>query len=293
MQVRKERAGTAARGKAEGTRLFEEYRRTRDPHVREQLIRRNAPLARSLAARFLGRGEPIEDLEQVAMLALVEAVDAFEPERGHRFSSYAVPTIVGSLRLYLRDKGWHLKVPRRIREQRVRVVRAAEALSQELGRTPTTVELAAEIGATEEETLLAMEAGNAYEILSLDSPRPASGLPAGQDGESEPAPGSERIGGLDPALEAVEERLALHAALASLDPLGREVLNLHFFQNLSQERVARRLGVSQMQVSRLQRQALDRLRRQLTAVSSTPLPLLSGLARDSVAAAEGAPGLAG
>jgi RNA polymerase sigma-B factor len=244
---------TASRERADEARLFQEYRRTRDPRIRERLIRIHAPLARALAARFLGRGEAIEDLTQVGILALIQAVDAFEPERGLRFYSYAIPTIVGALRHYFRDKGWHLTVPRRLEERRAKVMRAADTLSQELGHPPTIAEIAAHVGATEEETLQAMDAGSAYEILPLDTPLHFQG------DETETASASELVGSLDPRFEAVDQRLAVRSALAALDPPARELLDLRFIQDLTQDEVARRLGISQMQVSRLQRRALNRL----------------------------------
>lgn len=249
---------SSAYREAEEGHLFEEYWRTRDPKLRERLLRAYAPLVRSLAARFVGRGEPLEDLIQVGMLGLMEALKGFEPERGLRFHTYAIPTIVGEIRHYFRDKGWHLTVPRRMQELNRDVIQAREALSQQLGRSPTIAEIATHVGATEEETLQAIDAGKAYEITSLDSLLPVEGE------EAEPVPVIETVGRLDPNLQAVERRLDLEKAMASLDRGGREVLALRFFQNLSQAEVARRLGVSQMQVSRLQRRALDRLKRLLS-----------------------------
>jgi RNA polymerase sigma-B factor len=262
VEVTTEIRSAASLPRAEEERRFTEYRRNRDPRIRDELIGMHAPLARSLAVRFLGRGEPMEDLAQVAMLGLIAAVDGFEPERGLRFQTYAVPTIVGELRHYFRDRGWHLTVPRRLRERRCQADRAVEALSQELGRSPTIAEIAADINATEEETLQGMDAGSAYEILSLDCPLPVQG------DESETVIPAEIVGSDDPHLQAVEERLAVQQALAALDPASREILDLRFLQELSQAQVAQRLGVSQMQVSRLQRRALDRLQHLLVPVEN-------------------------
>lgn len=245
----------------EEERLFLAFRRSRDPGLRDQLIQIHTPLVHALAARFAHRGEPLEDLIQVGMLALIHAIDRFEPERGIRFSSFAVPTIVGEIKRYFRDQGWHLKVPRQLRERQQEVLQATEALSRQLGRLPTVQEIAERIGANAEQVLEAMELEHAGELVSLDSE-------VTTENGSTSLPLSETLGAEDPNLAAVERRIELDQAMAPLDPRSREILDLLYFRQLSQSEVAKRLGISQMQVSRLQRRALDRLKGLLTQAKS-------------------------
>jgi RNA polymerase sigma-B factor len=225
--------------------------------LRDRLIMMYLPLARSVAIRFAHRGESLEDLIQIASLALIHAVDRFEPERGIQFTSFAVPTMVGEIQRHLRDRGWRLKLPQRLQRRRREAIQARESLSQELGRSPTVAEIAGTIGASDEEVLEAMETDGAFEILSLENV-----VFCGPEG-TESLPLCETLGSIDPNLEAAENRLDLETVLASLDGCSRKILELRFYHNLSQDEVARRLGVTQMQVSRLQRRALDRLRQLL------------------------------
>src|SRR5438132_12730303 len=151
-------------------RKFDEYHRTADPRLRDELVTAHLGLAEYLARRFANRGEPLDDLVQVASVGLLKAVDRFDPERGLEFSTYATPTIVGELKRHFRDKGWAVRVPRRIQELHLRLAPAVAALGQQLGRSPTIAEIARHAGASEEEVLEAIEAGNAYRTTSLDAP---------------------------------------------------------------------------------------------------------------------------
>ena len=237
-------------------RLFREYARTKDPRVREQLIAMHQNLVRFLAGKFANRGEPLEDLVQVGAIGLVNAVDRYDAERGNKFSTYATPTIVGEIRRYFRDKAWSLKVPRRLQELNQAANKAVDALSVKLGRSPSISELAKAIGATEEETLEAIELGNAYDTVSLDSRMST-------ESDSAPMTLAEFVGGEDQTLAALQKYGDLTAALDALEERERAIIMLRFFQDLSQAEVAKKLNISQMHVSRLQHRALESLKTQM------------------------------
>ncbi len=235
-------------------RLFAEYRRTRDPAIREQLVEQYAALVRSLARRFAGRGEPLEDLEQVGYLGLIAAIDRFEPELGLEFTTFATPTILGEIKRYFRDKSWAVRVPRRLQETYTKVVRAQEELGQRWGRSPSVAEIAKHLELEPEEVLQALEAGPAHRAVSLDGPAPG-GEEAGERGD--------RIGQEDENLDRIELRQLLGSALQHLTPREQEIMLLRFVEELPQTEVARRLGISQMHVSRLQRAALEQLKKEM------------------------------
>jgi RNA polymerase sigma-B factor len=237
---------------ADAERLFAEYRRTQDPAIREELVVTHENLVRFLAAKFANRGEPLEDLIQVGMIGLINAIDRFEPDRGIKFSTYATPTIVGEIKRYFRDRSWNLKVPRWLQELNLQVTRANERLTGVLGRSPTVLEIAEDVGCTEEQALNAMELGNAYETISLDSRLAVEG--------DAPLTLNDSIGHQDLDLDQIDSYDDLKEALEHLDNRERMILYLRFFQDLSQTEVARRLNISQMHVSRLQHRALKRLK---------------------------------
>jgi RNA polymerase sigma-B factor len=237
---------------ADAERLLAEFAATRDAALRARLIEVHENLVRFIAGKFANRGEPLEDLVQVGTIGLIHAVDRFEPERGIRFSTYATPTIVGEIKRYFRDRAWNLKVPRWLQELNFQVVKANDLLAQRLGRAPTVADIAEYVGCSEEEALNAMELGNAYETVSLDTHLPV-------DGET-PITLGESIGMLDRDLKQVDAFEDVKSAMGRLDPRERTILYLRFFQDLSQTEVARRLNISQMHVSRLQHRALQRLR---------------------------------
>ena len=237
-------------------RLFAEYAKTRDPQVREQLVPQFAALVHSLARRFAGRGEPLEDLEQVGYLGLIAAINRFDPSLGLEFTTFATPTILGEIKRYFRDKSWAVRVPRRLQETYARVVRTQQELSQELGRNPTVPEIASRLELEPDEVLQALEAGPAQRALSLESP---SGQ-GDQEGEL-----GDRLGAEDENLGRIELQNMLAGAMRHLTPREREIMVLRFVEQLPQTEVARRLGISQMHVSRLQRAALAQLKRELPA----------------------------
>ncbi len=233
-------------------RKFRTYAETRDRGLRDDLVTAHMGLAEYLARRFTNRGEPLDDLIQVAALGLLKAVDRFDPERGLEFSTYATPTIVGELKRHFRDKGWAVRVPRRVQELHLRLGGVVSVLSQELGRSPTIGEIAHAAAVSEEEVLEAIEAGHAYRFTSLDAP---------SGNEDEPSLASE-LGAEDQGLIDSEHRVALSPLIAQFPPRERMILHLRFFEGLTQSEIAARLGISQMHVSRLLARALTQLRSQ-------------------------------
>jgi RNA polymerase sigma-B factor len=232
--------------------LFRRHQRDGDLHARRELIERYLPLARSLARRYERRGESFDDLVQVASLGLVKAIDRFDPDREIRFSSYAVPTMLGELRRYFRDSGWALHVPREMQERVLKVNTAMERLSAELGRSPSPQQVADELDLPVEDVLEAIEANAAYEASSLDTPL-ASRDDAGQSI-------AEAFGEEDEQFELVEGRVSIGPALRTLPERERMILHLRFVEDLKQSEIAERIGVSQMHVSRLIRRALEQVR---------------------------------
>jgi RNA polymerase sigma-B factor len=226
---------------------FRDYAATRDPRVRDELIAAHLPLAEHLARRFNHRGEPLDDLIQVASVGLLKAVERFDPGRGLEFSTFAIPTIVGELKRHFRDKGWAVRVPRQVQELYLMVA----SLTRELGRFPTIPEIARRASVSEDDVLEAMEAGRAYRSLSLDSR-----LSGSSDDEGLGA----RLGGDDPALANVEHRATLGPLLAALPPREQFILRLRFYEGKTQSEIARELGISQMHVSRLLARTLSQLR---------------------------------
>jgi RNA polymerase sigma-B factor len=233
--------------------LFAELAATDDAEVREQtrgaLIELHLPLVEHCARRFGNRGEPLEDLVQVGTIGLIKAVDRFDAERGVEFSTYATPTILGEIKRHFRDKGWAIRVPRRLQELRMSISTATADLSQSLGRSPTPREIAERLGLGIEEVLEGLESAHAYATLSLD---------AGEEGEG--ASMLETMGADDFGLEHVEIRESLRPLLESLPPRERKILVLRFFHQKTQSQIAEEIGISQMHVSRLLSQTLSRLR---------------------------------
>jgi RNA polymerase sigma-B factor len=234
-------------------RLFERYTDEHDPVDRDAIVERFLPLARQLAARYQRPEEPFDDVFQVACFGLIKAVDRFDAERGVAFSSYAVPTIMGEIKRHFRDRTWAVRVPRDLQDLALRVDRVTDELTRQIGRAPTVDELALSIDADPEEVLEAMQASSAYRATSLETPRSSSDEDPGDTlGDT--------VGIFDEGFTRAEQRAVLHALLRSLTPREREVVRLRFEEDLTQAAIGERIGVSQMQVSRVLRQALARLR---------------------------------
>ncbi len=239
------------RARARGDAALMARRAAGDPRAREALIERFLPLARSIARRYENSGEPLEDLVQVASLALVKAVDRYDPSRGHAFSSFAVPTIAGELKRHFRDRTWTVRPPRDLQELTIKVERASTELWQRHDRAPTVRELAAELDLHEEQVLEALHARTARGRLSLDARK-------GGD-EDQPSLG-EVIGTVDAGFDRAESRAMLDRLLSTVSPRDREVIRLRFEDDLTQAEIGELLGVSQMQISRIVRQTLAQLR---------------------------------
>ncbi len=220
--------------------------------LREALVEMHLPLVEYLARRFAGRGEPLDDLVQVGTIGLIKAVDRFDTGRGVEFSTYATPTVVGEIKRHFRDKGWTVRVPRRLQELRASLSSATAQLTQDLGRSPTVNELARHLGVGEEEVLEGLESANAYAAVSLEATDDA-------DGQSV----LDTLGEMDEALEGVEYRESLKPLLDSLPERERRILVLRFFGNMTQSQIAAELGISQMHVSRLLARTLSQLRERL------------------------------
>jgi RNA polymerase sigma-B factor len=215
---------------------------------RDELVRLHLPLVDHCARRFLNRGEPFEDLVQVGTIGLIKSIDRFDNERGVAFSTYATPTILGEIKRYFRDKGWAIRVPRRLQELRLAIGGVTGELSQQLGRSPTPREIAEKIGVSVEEVMEGIESANAYSTLSLD---------AGDDGGGSIL---EAIGDVDESLEHIEVRESIKPLLAMLPAREKKILLLRFFHGMTQSQIAEEIGVSQMHVSRLLNRTLEQLR---------------------------------
>lgn len=241
-----------ARGAASEREMWRRLSASRDQAAREHLVELYMPLAKRMAARYAGVSEPYEDLLQVAGLGLVNAVDRFDSSRGTPFAGFAKPTILGELKRYFRDKVWTVRVPRSIHDRMAVVEKATEKLTLDLRRPPSVEELSTEVGISAAEVLEILEAKHNRCPLSLDAP------PIGEDPED--ASGAEWVGRPDGNFDLVDDRLTMESALPSLEEREREVLRLRFVEELPQTEIALRIGCSQMQISRLLRRALDKLR---------------------------------
>jgi RNA polymerase sigma-B factor len=222
---------------------------------RDKIAERCLPLADHIARRFEGRGEPRDDLVQVARVGLVNAVLRFDVEAGSDFVSFAVPTIMGEVRRHFRDNSWSVKVPRRLKELHLRLGGATADLSQRLGRAPTATELAAELGMERDEVVEGLVAGSSYNTLSIDT--------GGGNDDDDVRAIADTLGDVDAGLERIEDREALRPLLEALPERERMVLVLRFFESMTQTQIAERVGISQMHVSRLLAKSLARLRDQL------------------------------
>jgi RNA polymerase sigma-B factor len=236
------------------------YHRNGDEAAREQALVNLMPLVRALAARYAGRGEPLEDLVQVGSVGLIKALDRFDVDRGVEFSSYAVPTIVGEIRRHFRDKAWAMHVPRRLKELSVRLSRVLDELTTELGRSPSIAELAEAVGVEEEDVIDALDSSHAYSTRSLHAP-------FDDDGDESL---SDRLGMEERGYGDVEDSALVDAGLETLDERERRIVELRFFHEMTQSQIAAELGISQMHVSRLLRRALAGMRGRIEELMEEP-----------------------
>jgi RNA polymerase sigma-B factor len=243
--------------------LLRRYHEGGDVEARERLIEQYLPLVRSLARRYSYRGEQLEDLVQVGCIGLIKAIDRFDIDRGVELTTYATPNIIGEIKRHFRDKGWSVRVPRGLQELNVRLSRLVEELTVQLERSPTIPELAKAAGVQEEEVLEALETGQAYATLSLSAP---SG--GGEEGDDlDPL---ESLGQVEHEYEVSEDRAVLAPGLRVLDERERRILQLRFFEGLTQSQIAQQVGISQMHVSRLIRRALEKIRAEIATESGEP-----------------------
>ena len=246
--------GNAADGLANESELWRRFTDTRDPAIREELVRRYLPFAKSLALRYRGASESFDDLLQVASLGLVNAIDRFDPSRGTPFTAFASPTILGELKRHFRDRVWTVRVPRGLHDRMAEVEKAITALTVSLQRSPSVPEIAERLDVDPAEVLEVLEANHNRRPLSLDRP---------VGGEEDESPASEWVGDEDAGYELIEDKLALEGVLPHLDERERLVLQLRFVEDLTQSQIAEKIGHSQMHVSRILRRTLERIREEV------------------------------
>lgn len=222
-----------------------------DESARDQLVREHQGLIRYLAKRFAGKGEPIDDLEQVANIGLLKTIDRFDPERGVQFSTYATATIIGELKRHLRDKAWAMRIPRGLKQASLRIGKLEQELSQRLGRSPKVAELAEAADLTEEEVIEAIDAGRTYSLTSLDAP-------IGDDGDSRSR--IDDLGSDDDYLGLADRLATVSDAITALPERQRRILYLRFYEDMTQTEIAEEVGISQMHVSRLLARSFDAIR---------------------------------
>jgi RNA polymerase sigma-B factor len=235
--------------------LLRRYHKDGDLQAREQLIEQYMSLVRSLARRYSYRGEQLEDLVQIGAIGLIKAIDRFDLDRGVELTTYATPNIIGEIKRHFRDKGWAVRVPRGLQELNVQLSRLVEQLTVQLGRSPTIPELAKAAGVEEEEALEALESGRAYTSLSL-----SVGGGGGDDDDLDPL---ESLGTEEHQYEVSEDRAVLAPGFKALDERERKILQLRFFEGLTQSQIAQQVGISQMHVSRLIRRSLEKIREEI------------------------------
>ncbi len=261
-EARAERRRARVRARVEGrpvwdkdrTReLFRRYREG-DEDARQQLIVNHLNLVRFLASKFKNRGEPLEDLVQVGTIGLIKAIDRFDPDRGLEFTTYATPTIMGEIKRHFRDKGWSVRVPRRLQELSQKVSQATEELTRELQRSPSVEEIANRIGASVDDVLEAMESSSAYSAVPLEG--------GGSDDEETPAV-IDHYATVDQDLESTDDRIVLESAIADFSPREQEIIRMRFLEGMTQVEIAERLGISQVQVSRLLRRTLKHIQEKI------------------------------
>src|SRR3954471_22482826 len=241
--------------------LLRRYHELGDVAARQALIERHVEFVRRLAQRYARRGEQLDDLTQVGCVGLIKAIDRFDGSFGANLTTYAAPNILGEIKRHFRDRGWSMRVPREIQELNVKLTRVVDELTTKLGRSPSVVELAAATGATTEQVLEALESSSAYSALSLSE---------GPDADEDGGGPMEALGEEDEHFEQSEQRITLATGIQRLPARERAILHLRFFEGLTQSEIADRVGISQMHVSRLIRNSLDRMRRELEAGDAPP-----------------------
>lgn len=244
-------SGKSAWDKEKTRELFRRFKEEGDMDAREKLVMSHLNLVRFIANKFKNRGEPIDDLIQVGYLGLLKAIDRFDPSRGLEFTTFATPTILGEIKRHFRDKGWSVRVPRRLQELSAKVNQATDTLTSQLQRSPTIAEIADYLDATVDEVLEAMESSSAYSSVSLEAP-------SGADDDDTPSV-IDRYATEDSDLAFTDDRIIIEEALASFSPRERDVIEMRFLKGMTQIEIAEKLGISQVQVSRLLRRTLKKI----------------------------------
>lgn len=244
-------SGKSAWDKEKTRELFRRFKEEGDMDAREKLVMSHLNLVRFIANKFKNRGEPIDDLIQVGYLGLLKAIDRFDPSRGLEFTTFATPTIMGEIKRHFRDKGWSVRVPRRLQELSAKVNQATDTLTSQLQRSPTIAEIADYLDATVDEVLEAMESSSAYSSVSLEAP-------SGADDDDIPSV-IDRYATEDSDLAFTDDRIIIEEALASFSPRERDVIEMRFLKGMTQIEIAEKLGISQVQVSRLLRRTLKKI----------------------------------
>ncbi|MDD5799394.1 MAG: RNA polymerase sigma factor SigF [Coriobacteriales bacterium] len=249
------RGGRLAWDKARTKELFHRYKDLGDEDARDQLIVNHLNLVRFLASKFKNRGEPLEDLVQVGTIGLIKAIDRFDPSRGLEFTTYATPTIMGEIKRHFRDKGWSVRVPRRLQELSAKVNQATDELTNELQRPPSVEEIAKHLGASVDEVLEAMESSSAYSSVPLET--------SGSDSDDDAPAVIDHYATVDQDLASSDDRMVLEDAIREFSPREQEVIRMRFLDGLTQVEIAKRLGISQVQVSRLLRRTLKKVQEKI------------------------------
>ena len=234
--------------------LFRRYKEEGDDDAREQLVMSHLNLVRFLASKFKSRGEPLDDLIQVGTIGLIKAVDRFDPTRGLEFTTFATPTILGEIRRHFRDKGWSVRVPRRLQELSSKVNQTKEELTKGLHREPSVEEVATALNTTVDEVLEAMESSSAYSSVPLEG---------GSSGEDDTPSVIDRYVSEDEELALSDDRMAIEEAIRDFSPREQEIIRMRFIDGLTQVEIAKKLGISQVQVSRLLRRTLRKLQEKI------------------------------
>ena len=254
-RLRRVSKGKPAWDKDRTRELFRRYKEEGDEEAREQLIVSHVNLVRYIAAKFKNRGEPLDDLIQVGTIGLIKAIDRFDPSRGLEFTTYATPTIMGEIKRHFRDKGWTIRVPRRLQELSAKVNTVTDELTAELQRSPSIDEIAARLGTTPDEVLEAMESSSAYSSVPLE----------GQGGtEEDDAPAViDRYASVDNDLEASDDRMILEDVISDFPEADQQAIRMRYLDGMTQVEIAKKLGISQVQVSRMLRRALRRIQEKI------------------------------
>lgn len=253
--LRRKSKGSLAWDKERTKELFRRYKEEGDEDARNQLIVNHLNLVRFLASKFKNRGEPLEDLVQVGTIGLIKAIDRFDPSRGLEFTTYATPTIMGEIKRHFRDKGWSVRVPRRLQELSAKVNQATDELTNELQRPPSVEEIAQHIGASVDDVLEAMESSSAYSSVPLEA--------GGNDSDDDTPAVIDHYASVDQNLAASDDRMVLEDAIKEFSPREQEVIRMRFVDGLTQVEIANKLGISQVQVSRLLRRTLKKVQEKI------------------------------